>query len=137
MLEHIDQAVRRLNEEQAEQRRLRIWAGKAPPAGTPTGRGRSQERRTESDDEVLANIDDPALHVVWEHVKAKIRPKGRSSRTEVFAEWVAEHSAEVYEIIEADAVRHLEQLERQERQLAKALGRKRYREPEGLEAVPF
>ena len=74
---------------------------------------------------------------VWEKVKARIKPRGRTSRTEVFAEWVAENASDVYAIQEADAEKRLHELERQEFLLSKALKRARYERPAGLEAVPF
>lgn len=136
-IDRIDRAIRALEEERALQSTLRIWGkGKSSSSSSSSrGRARATERRAESDDEVRANIDDPALHVVWEAVKHRIKPKGRSSRTEVFAEWVGEHKAEVFRIMEADAERHLVELVRKERQLAKVIARPQRRAASG--DVPF
>lgn len=135
-LAKLDTALGALDRERAEQRSLRIWL-EPSRASSPSKGGRAREQRAESDDEVAANIDDPGLRIVWEKVKARIKPRARTSRTEVFAEWVAEHAADVYAIQEADAERALHELERQEVLLSKALKRARYTEPPGLSAVPF
>ncbi len=58
------------------------------------------------------------------------------ARTEAFFEWAAEHAGDVYAIQEADAVRHLAELERQERALSRAV-RKGGRALSALDAVPF
>jgi|SRR3990172_312214 len=132
----IDKAIGKLQEEQAEQARLRAWTDRRKPKGAVVRSAR--EVRSESDDEVLANLDDPGLQVVWEKVKHRIKPGRHRSRTEAFAEWAAEHVSDVYRIQEADAEAHLLKLERDERRLAGALAKPgRYREPAGLEAVPF
>ncbi len=141
-LREIEKAVGALEQERTVQRQLAIWTR---PKSCPTSPGRTRaEKRQESDCEVAANIDDPGLRVVWEHVKHKIKPTQRRTRTESFYEWVAEHQAQIYEIQEADAVRALEQLEQEERRLSRELkkaGRYRKRSPEELEsmlaAVPF
>ncbi len=82
-------------------------------------RGKRKERQQESDCEVEANIDDPALRVVWEHVKHKIKATPRQSRTESFYQWVHDHSADVYALQEADAERALHQLEEEERRMTR------------------
>jgi hypothetical protein len=134
----IGEAIRDLETERAEQHQLRAWTRpQEKKSDARTSARRARELQQESDDEVRNNLEDPGLLIVWEAVKHKIKARGRTSRTEAFAEWLAEHPGEAYEIQEADAVRALEELERQERQLAKALGRRRYVEPEGLAAVPF
>lgn len=132
----IDGRLAELEAERAEQRRLRVWA---KPAGraTPAPRSRTRERQLESDEEVEANLDDPALRVVWRAVKHRIKPGKHRSRTEAFVEWAAEHAGDVYAIQEADAERHLLELEKQERQLARAL-KKGGRALEDLDdEVPF
>ena len=135
-LSAMDKALAALERERVEQKKLRIWLDKSPSSRAQAGRGRA-ERQSESDHDVANNIDDPGLRIVWEAVKSKIRPRGRTSRTEVFAEWVAEHPSDVYAIQEADAERALHALERQELLLAKALKRARYEAPRELAAVPF
>lgn len=138
-LHQIDRAIGLLQEEQAEQKRLSAWTRKPKKLGSITTQGRGKlERRSESDDEVAANIDDPGLRIVWEHVRHKIKGGKHRSRTEAFAEWAAEHVAQVYAIQEADAERAIQEMERRERKLAGALRKPgAYREPAGLEAVPF
>lgn len=137
-LSQIDHAVGLLQEELTEQRRLSAWTRKPAKKGGAERSSSRLERRGESDDEVAANIDDPGLRIVWEHVRHKIKGGKHRSRTEAFAEWAAEHVAQVYAIQEADAERHLQEMERAERKLAGALRKPgNYREPAGLEAVPF
>jgi hypothetical protein len=136
-LDAIERTARELQTELGEQRRMRIWA--TPQKKGPAIRGtRGKERAGEADDAVAAEIDDPGLRIVWEAVKHKIKPSGRRSRAEAFFEWAAEHTAQVYEIQERDAVRAIERLEREERQLAGALrkGGRSLRHAM-LEAVPF
>jgi hypothetical protein len=137
-LAEIDRALQALEAERSEQRQLRAWSADPKKKGNRSTSARAaKERAQESDDEVRNNIEDPGMLIVWKKMKHKIRPRGRTPRTEAFFEWAAEHPAQVYEIQEADAVRHLEELERKERVLAGALKRARYVEPPGLEAVPF
>lgn len=140
-LELLDRALGALEAERIEQHRNRLWAkpasamlGRGRGAGAGGGRAQARERGQESDSEVEANIDDPAMLLVWRAVKHRIKPSKRRSRTEAFFEWAAEHSGDVYAIQEADAVRHLEQLEQQERQLARALKKKGRK---ALDDVPF
>ena len=139
----IEKAVGALEEERALQRQLAVWT-KPTKCALPSGRAKARERRAESDCEVAANIDDPGLRVVWEHVKAKIKGGPRRSRTEEFLEWAQEHAGEVYAIQEADAERALLELEKEERRLSRELkkaGRYKKRSPEELAellaAVPF
>jgi hypothetical protein len=141
-LHEIEKAVGALEEERALQRQLAAWT---KPTSCPLPRSpKARERRQESDCEVAANIDDPGLRVVWEHVKHKIKAGPRRTRTEAFLEWAHDHAGEVYAIQEADAERALVELEREERRLARELGkagRYRKRSPEELAellaAVPF
>lgn len=141
-LREIEKAVGALDEERTLQRQLAIWT---KPKSCPASPRRSRtEKREESDCEVSANIDDPGLRVVWEHVKHKIKPSPRRTRTEAFYEWAAEHQAQVYEIQEADAEKALRALEQEERRMSrevKKAGRYRRHSPEELTemlaAVPF
>lgn len=143
-LREIERAVGALEEERALQRQLAVWT-KPTKCALPSGRGaKARERREESDCEVAANIDDPGLRVVWEHVKAKIKGGPRRSRTEAFLEWAHDHPGDVYAVQEADAERALVELEQEERRLArevKKAGRYKKRSPEELAellaAVPF
>lgn len=129
--ELVGRARRMLEGERAEQRQLAAWT--RPSAPTRTVR----EKRQESDDEVRANIDDPALWPVWEAVKHKIKARGRTTRSEVFAEWVHNHSAEVYEFQHADLERQIDALEREEKQVMRRLKKAGATKRELLEAVPF
>jgi hypothetical protein len=141
-LHEIEKAVGALEEERSLQRQLAVWT-KPSSCALPRS-AKARERRQESDCEVAANIDDPGLRVVWEHVKQKIKAGSRRSRTEAFLEWAHEHPGEVYAIQEADAERALVELEREERRMSRELkkaGRYRKRSPEDLSellaAVPF
>lgn len=127
-LAEIGRTIDALNEERKTQTVLRTWT--APPARHPQRSRR--EVATESDDVVRANIDDPGLRIVWEHVKSRIKAGPRRSRTEAFFEWAAEHTADVYAIQEADAEREIRELEREYRALAKTGSRRPART-----AVPF
>jgi hypothetical protein len=140
-LAHIERAINALEGERATQRQLKAWTR---PKVCPARPGKARERQQESDCEVQANIDEPGLRIVWEHVKARIKPGKRRSRTEAFYEWVAEHPSEVYEIQERDAERAIAELERQERQLASTVKKAtRYRKKSAEELrviladVPF
>jgi len=141
-LQEIEKAVGALEEERALQRQLSAWTKPTRCALPRAAKGR--ERRAESDCEVAANIDDPGLRVVWDHVKHKIKAGPRRSRTEAFLEWAHDHSADVYAIQEADAERALLELEQEERRLSREMkkaGRYKKRSPEELAellaAVPF
>lgn len=138
-LAEIDRHLTSLQDELNEQRSLRLWAKPARLGGSKgsSARARTRERVAESDEEVAGNLDDPGLRVVWEQVKHRIKPSARRSRTEAFLEWAAEHRAEVYRLQEADAVRHLEELERREAALRTALRRKRPLTHADLDPVPF
>lgn len=129
-LHDISRAVDALTAEQSAQRQLAVWT-----KPKRSERSTRLERRQESDDEVLANIEEPGLRVVFQEVKGKIKAGPRRSRTEAFYEWVGEHSADVYRIQERDAERAIVELERAERKLAKARGKKSI--GAALEAVPF
>jgi hypothetical protein len=143
-LTQIEKAVSALEDERALQRQLAVWTRpKSCPVSKRGSRTRN-EKRQESDCEVAANIEEPGLRVVWEHVKSKIKPGPRRTRTEAFYEWAAEHQGEVYEIQEADAEKALRALEQEERRMSrevKKAGRYKRRSPEELaemlEAVPF
>lgn len=117
--------------ERGNQRQLAAWTRPTAPART------TREKRSESDDEVRANIDDPALWPVWEAVKHKIKARGRTTRSEVFAEWVHGHSAEVYEFQNAELERQIAALELEEKQTLRRLKKAGATKRELLEAVPF
>jgi len=77
-----------------------------------------RERRSESDDAVLANID-AALVPVFAKVKRAIKGTPRMTRTEAFLHWVHDHPAEVYEIQEHERERELRALEAAERRMSR------------------
>jgi len=78
------------------------------------------ERRAESDDEVRNNID-PELMPVWEKVKNKIKATERMTRTEAFAHWAHDNTAEVRHIIDAAAEASIADLLREEKRIAREL----------------
>jgi hypothetical protein len=72
-------------------------------------RAKALELRSESDDEVRANLD-PALQSVWNEMKAAFKGEpGRRTRTEAFLEWAEANPDEVLTLqialAEADAER--------------------------------
>lgn len=97
----------------------RAWTRKQ--AKRPTAQ-RAARVMSESEEEVLRNIP-PDLVPVWHAVKKGIHATARRSRTEAFLEWAHDHPGRVYELLERDAVRHLEALERDERALAREMER--------------
>lgn len=111
---------------------------------TSTPRASQAERRSESDDEVRANI--PAdLIGLFEKVKRQIKAGPRQSRTEAFLQYAEQHPGEVLAAIDDSTDRLIRDLERQQRAAAKAArppspgprrARPRY-SPEELAAVPF
>lgn len=104
-----------------ENRRI-VRGSKAKGSGRGSALKRAAELRAESDDEVRGNIA-RELVPVWEHRKRHTHATPRASRTEVFLEWVQENSAAVYEILDAENVRSLARLEREERALAREMAR--------------
>jgi hypothetical protein len=100
---------------QAELRRIeRLYSQKL----RETRRASRAERRSESDDEVRANLD-PEYIGLWERVKGKIRGGDRKSRTEAFMQYAEEHPAELMEVLEDRTDVLVRELERQEREHAK------------------
>lgn len=95
----------------------RAWTRKQ--AKRPTAQ-RAARVLSESEEEVLRNIP-PELVPVWHSVKRGIHATARRSRTEAFLEWAHDHPGRVYELLERDAVRHLEALERDERALSRSM----------------
>ena len=95
------------------------------------------ERRSESDDEVRANI--PAEYAaLWERVKRSIKGDTRQTRTEAFLKYAEEHPGEVLASIDDKtdaAIAELLEKQRAVEPYARPR-RKRYTEAE-LAAVPF
>ncbi len=97
------------------------------------------ERRTESDDEVRGNLP-PDLVPLFERVKRGIKGSTRMSRTEAFLKYAEEHPDEVLELAEDKTDAIIRELERKEREAARALAKgpkRRKYTPEELAAVPF
>lgn len=117
-LARIEKAMVALEQERAEQQSLKIWATPKSTRGGSRGRSSSsKERAQESDDQVLAEIDDPGLRIVWERVKHKIKAGPRRSRAEAFFEWAAENTGDVYAIQEQEIEKQIAELEREEYEL--------------------
>jgi hypothetical protein len=133
-------AVADLVQLREERRRERTWTRRDTPApGLARARG---EKRAESDSEVEANLGPDEL-IVWQRVKRTIKATPRMSRTEAFAHWMHDHSAEVAQYLADDADAYYERAVRDEarerarmhkprsdRELARYVGAE-------LEAVPF
>lgn len=83
------------------------WAGKKGPTLA------AREVKQESDSEVLANLSESEA-IVFEAVKAKIKPTGRMTRTEAFYQWVHDHSADVARIIDRHYQDDVAKLEREQ-----------------------
>jgi hypothetical protein len=96
-------------------------------------RSTARERRAESDDEVRGNIS-PDLVPIFNAIARHIKPGARRSRTEAFLEWVEENPGEVYDLMQRDADRYLQQLLAEQAQAEEEL-RPRRRRASG--AVPF
>lgn len=78
------------------------------------------DRRSESDSQVEAELSTDEL-IVWRAVKGQIKASPRMSRFEAFAHWMHEHRADVLDILEADAQRAVDDLERQEYEQREAM----------------
>lgn len=103
-------------------------------------RASAKERRSESDDEVLANI--PAEYApLWERVKRSIKADAHQSRTEAFLKYAEEHPREVLEAADDESERALHALIREREQTERRATerrpkRRRYTAAE-LADVPF
>lgn len=82
------------------------------------------ERRDESDDEVLQNIQ-PEMIALWQRVKRGIKGSPRESRTERFLRYVEEHPDELLLVLEDRTDALVRDLERREREAMKAHGKRR------------
>lgn len=120
-VEHLDSIQKlhdlkdRLEKERHEQHILKVWTPSRKSIPRLARTKASQEAREESDSLVAKEIDDPSHLIVWDKVKHKVHATSRKSRIEAFYEWMRDHSASVYEILEADAIAHLERLEYEQR----------------------
>ena len=102
--------------EQAELRKV-ARAERARLAQAPAG----VTHRRETDDEVIAAIPSD-LTPLFLHVKSSIKGTGRLSRTEAFLKYAESHPAEVLAASQHAADAQVQELERQERALAKEAG---------------
>ncbi len=93
------------------------------------------ERRSESDDEVRANLPDDLI-ALFEKVKRGIRVGPRQSRTEAFLAYAESHPREVLESLDDKTEQVIRDLERREREAARMSRRRRYTAAE-LAEVPF
>jgi hypothetical protein len=98
-------------------------------------RSTSTERRSESDDEVRANIP-PELVSLFEKVKRGVRASLRESRTEAFLRYAEEHPDEVLRAIDDKTDAVIRELEHREREAARHYRRRNYTAAE-LAEVPF
>jgi hypothetical protein len=96
---------------------------------------RAAERRSESDDEVRANI--PAeLVAIFDRVRSKVRGSPGLSRTEAFTHWIEEHPDEVWRIHEEQAAAELARLLREQKRQSPRPVSTRARRAQ-LEVAPF
>lgn len=99
--------------ERDEQKRTRsierAWKGKGSKLS-------GVERQAESDDEVRGNLPGE-LVPVFERVKRGIRATDRTTRTEVFLDWVHRNSATVERLMNEEHERGMKALEAEERAL--------------------
>ncbi|MCC7542722.1 MAG: hypothetical protein IT379_41280 [Deltaproteobacteria bacterium] len=143
--EGVEKVKRVLGEERAEQRRLKLYEkpreaflGKRSKRGIAA----AAERRTESDDEVRANLG-PEMLPVFEKVKRSIHATPRMTRTEAFLQFVHDNPHVVWEVHEKQAADELRRLEREEREHRRAMKHpRRYKRgpaelTASLEGVPF
>lgn len=96
----------------------------------------ARERSHESDDEVANNLPEELLPV-WRARAPKTKPTDRATRTEVFLDWVHNHSAQAQRIIAADIDQQIAELVREEREHRRRSKRPTKRELAQLEAAPF
>ena len=85
-------------------------------------RATSSERRSESDDEVRANIS-PEFMILFERVKRSIKASSRQTRTEAFFKYVEDHPHELLQVLDDQTEKLVRDLERQEREMVRAARR--------------
>ena len=95
-------------------------------------RASAVERRGESDEQVAVNIPE-SYRALFNRVRGSIRGTPRMSRTEAFMKYAEEHPGEVLESLDDATDRLVRQLERREREAARAVRRR----PEETAEVPF
>ncbi len=111
-----------LEAERAYQRDMRRIEGANRQRTRQAHRTSAAERRSQSDDEVRANIPDD-LVPLWERVKRTIRGSDRMSRTEAFLHYAEEHPREILQVLEDKTDALVRDMEARERQAARALRR--------------
>jgi len=105
-------------------------------------RAHAEERRSESDDEVLANVP-PDYQALFQRVKRSIKGSSRESRTEAFLRYAEQNPEEVLAALDHDSDRIVRELEEQRTKAERALRpprsstRRRSTPEEELAAVPF
>lgn len=133
-------------EERRHQRQQAVWDRKrmlpgSPAPGQALASHRARERAQESSEEVERDLPDELLPV-WKVMQHEFHGTERMTRTEAFLHWVHDHSADVYQILEADAARHLARLQHEELQCADGMcvrpyPRDRHDVVYGQDEVPF
>jgi hypothetical protein len=84
------------------ERLRRVTRTPAQQSAAERARLRGAERLRESDDEVRRNLGDE-LAIVWDRVKNRIKGTPRTSRTDVFLDWVHDHSGDAARIVNEHA----------------------------------
>jgi hypothetical protein len=122
----VQTAKETLEAERARVKREHESSYHKPPTRTRAEAARERaEAKAQSDDEVRNDIP-VELVPVWEKVKhdPAMKATARSTRTEVFLDWVHNNSADVMHLIDVSLHEDLEKLEREEKEHAKAIGKK-------------
>lgn len=130
----LGEAVHKLERERVEQleRNRRLYGRKAQAPGEAAKR--AAERRSESDDEVRANIP-RELVPVFERVKRSIKPSDRRTRTEAFLQWVHDNEDEAHAVVFDQVDREVERLVREHAELERNARRGSRRLPRPAAAV--
>jgi hypothetical protein len=135
--DRVDRADRALTAERQYQAELRRIEQGNRLAKLDARRSSAAERRSESDDEVRANLA-PEHLALFERVKRSIKGSGRASRTEAFLRYVEEHPAEVIASLDDVTEARIREMEARERSLSRSVAKARHRyTPAELAAVPF
>jgi ribosomal protein L7/L12 len=137
-LSPIERARALLEAERSYQRELKLLEAHARERARGVSKSRpglARARRSESDDEVRANIP-PELFHLFDRVKGKIRASERASRTENFLKYAEEHPREVVNAIEDVSEHKIRELERRHREAQRFARKGRYTAAE-LADVPF
>lgn len=116
--------VQQLRAESEETRKLER-AVRTSEGRVQKQRATKRERSEESDDEVSANLPEE-LQAVWRARASKTKATPRSSRTEVFLQWVHDHAADASRIAD-QAAEDISDLLAEERELQREYERGRKR----------